>query len=130
MSFARIDRNEEGVIGYEEHAADIEAGFVKINADENLTSPVREYAAWLGKEAPGFPQSVAVSVTRCFDKIVDVNGDGSHVRPEFAGRILPVDDAVARRCAHLRIPDRRNEADALIAATGLASFIGVSIPAA
>lgn len=43
----------------------------------------------------------------------------SQVRPEFAGRILPVDDAVATRCAHLHIPDRRNEADALIAATAL-----------
>ncbi len=43
----------------------------------------------------------------------------SHVRPEFAGRILSVDDAVATRCAHLHIPDRRNEADALIAATAL-----------
>lgn len=43
----------------------------------------------------------------------------SHVRPEFAGRILPVDDVVATRCAHLHIPDRRNEADALIAATAL-----------
>lgn len=43
----------------------------------------------------------------------------SRVRPEFAGRILPVDDAVATRCAHLHIPDRRNEADALIAATAL-----------
>ena len=43
----------------------------------------------------------------------------SHVRPEFAGRILLVDDAVATRCAHLHIPDRRNEADALIAATAL-----------
>ncbi|KQU74798.1 MULTISPECIES: type II toxin-antitoxin system VapC family toxin [unclassified Ensifer] len=43
----------------------------------------------------------------------------SHVRPEFAGRILSVDDAVATRCAHLHVPDRRNEADALIAATAL-----------
>ena len=43
----------------------------------------------------------------------------NYVRPEFAGRILPVDDAVATRCAHLHIPDRRNEADALIAATAL-----------
>jgi len=41
------------------------------------------------------------------------------VRPEFAGRILAVDDTVATRCAHLHIPDRRNEADALIAATAL-----------
>lgn len=43
----------------------------------------------------------------------------SHVRPEFAGRILPIDDAVATRCAHLHIAGRRNEADALIAATAL-----------
>jgi predicted nucleic acid-binding protein len=43
----------------------------------------------------------------------------NHVRPEFAGRILSVDDAVATRCAHLHVPDRRNEADALIAATAL-----------
>jgi predicted nucleic acid-binding protein len=43
----------------------------------------------------------------------------SQVRPEFAGRILPVDDAVATRWAHLHIPDRRNEADAMIAATAL-----------
>ena len=43
----------------------------------------------------------------------------SHVRPEFAGRIIAIDDAVATRCAHLQIPDRRNEVDALIAATAL-----------
>lgn len=42
-----------------------------------------------------------------------------HVRPAFANRILPVNDAVATRCAGLHIPDPRNEADALIAATGL-----------
>ena len=42
-----------------------------------------------------------------------------HVRPEFAGRILPVDELIATRCAHLHIPDRRNEVDALIAATAL-----------
>lgn len=41
------------------------------------------------------------------------------VRPEFAGRILSVDDAVATRCAHLHIPNWRSEADALIAATAL-----------
>jgi len=43
----------------------------------------------------------------------------NHVRPEFAGRILPIDDAVATRCAHLHVPNQRNEADALIAATAL-----------
>lgn len=37
----------------------------------------------------------------------------NHVRPEFAGRILSIDDAVATRSAHLQIPDRRNEVDAM-----------------
>ena len=37
----------------------------------------------------------------------------------FAQRILPVDAAVARRCANLHIPDPRPERDALIAATAL-----------
>jgi hypothetical protein len=41
------------------------------------------------------------------------------VLPRFEGRILPVDTAVARRCAALRIPDPRSERDALIAATAL-----------
>ena len=41
------------------------------------------------------------------------------VLPEFAGRIYPVDTAVARRCAGLHIPDPRAERDALIAATAL-----------
>lgn len=41
------------------------------------------------------------------------------VLPEFAGRVLPVDTAVAQRCARLHVPDRRGERDALIAATAL-----------
>jgi len=41
------------------------------------------------------------------------------VLPEFAGRTLPVDTAVAQRCARLHVPDRRGERDALIAATAL-----------
>jgi toxin FitB len=43
----------------------------------------------------------------------------SHVLPAFAGRVLPVDVAVAQRCAKLHVPDRRAERDALIAATAL-----------
>ncbi|AYM09331.1 type II toxin-antitoxin system VapC family toxin [Agrobacterium tumefaciens] len=43
----------------------------------------------------------------------------SRVRPGFADRIISIDEAVATRCAHLHIPDRRNEADALIAATAI-----------
>ncbi|MGK6317375.1 type II toxin-antitoxin system VapC family toxin [Neorhizobium sp. DT-125] len=49
----------------------------------------------------------------------------SRVRPEFAERIVPIDDAVATRCAHLHVPDRRNEADALIAATALIHGLAV-----
>lgn len=48
-----------------------------------------------------------------------------HVRPQFAGRILPIDDAIATRCAQLHIPDHRNEADALIAATALVHNLSV-----
>ena len=42
-----------------------------------------------------------------------------HVMPAFDARILPVDAAVALRCAHLQVPDQANESDALIAATAL-----------
>jgi predicted nucleic acid-binding protein len=42
-----------------------------------------------------------------------------HVLPEFSERTLPVDTAVAQRCARLHVPDRRNERDALIAAIAL-----------
>ena len=41
------------------------------------------------------------------------------VMTAFSGRILPVDTAVARRCARLHVPDRRPDRDALIAATAL-----------
>lgn len=40
-----------------------------------------------------------------------------HVHPAFAGRILPVDEAVARQAARLHVPDPRPVRDALIAAT-------------
>ena len=50
----------------------------------------------------------------------------NHVRPEFAGRILPIDDQIATRCAHMHIPDRRNEVDALIAATALVHGLTVA----
>lgn len=43
----------------------------------------------------------------------------THVLPAFSERILPVDTAVAQRCAKLHVPDPRSERDALIAATAL-----------
>jgi predicted nucleic acid-binding protein len=42
-----------------------------------------------------------------------------HILPEFADRTLPVDTAVALRCASLHVPDPRPERDAFIAATAL-----------
>lgn len=42
-----------------------------------------------------------------------------HVLPAFADRVLPVDTAVALRCARLHVPDRMAHGDALIAATAL-----------
>jgi predicted nucleic acid-binding protein len=42
-----------------------------------------------------------------------------HVLPAFAGRILPVDTAVAQRSAGLHVPDPRPVRDCLIAATAL-----------
>ena len=42
-----------------------------------------------------------------------------HILPEFLDRTLPVDAAVALRCASLHMPDPRPERDTLIAATAL-----------
>lgn len=42
-----------------------------------------------------------------------------HVLPAFADRVLPVDTAVALRCARLHVPDHMAHGDALIAATAL-----------
>ena len=41
------------------------------------------------------------------------------VLPQFDGRLLAVDLAVARRCAQLHVPNRLPERDAFIAATAL-----------
>jgi len=41
------------------------------------------------------------------------------ILPSFEGRILPVDTAVAQRCARLHVPNPRGERDALIAATAI-----------
>lgn len=41
----------------------------------------------------------------------------TRVLPEFEGRILPVDAAVALRCAKLHVPNPRPMRDALLAAT-------------
>lgn len=43
-----------------------------------------------------------------------------HVMPAFSNNVLPVDTAVALRCAKLHVPDPRSERDALIGATAIA----------
>lgn len=47
------------------------------------------------------------------------------VLPEFAERTLPIDAAVAQRCARLHVPDKHGERDALIAATALVHGMAV-----
>lgn len=42
-----------------------------------------------------------------------------YVLPAFLDRVLPVDIAVAQRCAALHVPDPRSDRDALIAATAI-----------
>jgi predicted nucleic acid-binding protein len=41
------------------------------------------------------------------------------VRPNFSGRILPVTETVALRCARLHVPNNKPKHDALVAATAL-----------
>lgn len=43
----------------------------------------------------------------------------NRVLVEFDGRILPVDEIVAKRCAQLHVPNPQSERDAMIAATAL-----------
>lgn len=47
------------------------------------------------------------------------------VRPTFAGRILPINEAVVLRCAPFHVPDKAPERDALIAATALVHRMAV-----
>ncbi len=41
----------------------------------------------------------------------------NQVLRSFEGRVLPIDIAIARKCAELDVPDKRAERDAMIAAT-------------
>ena len=50
----------------------------------------------------------------------------THVIPAFADRLLSVDASVTRRSAAIQVPDRRPEADALIAATALVHGLKVA----
>jgi predicted nucleic acid-binding protein len=50
---------------------------------------------------------------------------GDHVLPEFAGRTVAVDEAVAIRAARLHTPDPRPDRDAYIAASALVHAMSV-----
>lgn len=108
--------------------------------DTNVVSEMRKLRT--GKANPGviaFVNSLAASTTFLTATIVlelergvlsvesrDVR-QGAFLRkwldqkimPAFRDRVLPFDSAIARRCAHLHVPDRRPEGDAMIAATAL-----------
>jgi predicted nucleic acid-binding protein len=42
-----------------------------------------------------------------------------HVLPAFSERVLPIDLAVAQRCASLHVPNPKSERDAMIAASAI-----------
>ena len=91
----------------------------------------RNVVAWAGTVDPGTLFLSAVTVlelevgVRLAERRDAAQGaalrawmDGS-VLPAFRGRVLPVDAAVALRCAALHVPDRRPDRGDLIAATAL-----------
>ncbi|AWD23628.1 type II toxin-antitoxin system VapC family toxin [Fuscovulum blasticum] len=93
-------------------------------ADANVT-------AWLGAQDAGTLFISAITVMELEIGVRRIERrDSTHggmlrawlterVLPEFEARVLPVDMAVALRCAGLHVPDPRSERDALIAATAL-----------
>lgn len=83
--FAKIDANGDGAVSYEEHAASVDAEFGKIDASNTGSITVNQYAAWLAKEPPGWPPAVALSVARCYFKIVDADRDGRILASEYRG---------------------------------------------
>lgn len=108
--------------------------------DTNVVSELRKarsgkadkrVVAWAGTVTPGALFISAITVLELelgvllAERRDAVQGEllrawlDGQVLPAFAGRILDVDAAVARRCAALHVPDRRSDRDALIAATAL-----------
>jgi len=108
--------------------------------DTNVISELRKLgdgkadvrgAAWvLGRDAASFYIS-ALTLMELETSILRIQrrdaGQGQrlrtwrdrHVLPEFVERTLPVDSAVALKCARLHVPDPRAERGALIAATAI-----------
>ena len=106
--------------------------------DTNVVSEVRKSScdpnvqAWVASQNPESMYISAITVLeiqRGINQIAQRGDDlqamiltrwlDSMVLPAFAGRILPVDDLVARKAASLPWPDPGDYRDAIIAATGL-----------
>lgn len=97
----------------------------------------RNVAAWAGSAAPSslFLSTVTVLELELGVLLLERRdpSQGSvlrawmdgHVMPAFAGRILSIDTAVARRCAQLHVPNPKSERDAFIAATALVHGMAV-----
>ncbi|WP_084782585.1 type II toxin-antitoxin system VapC family toxin [Roseivivax halodurans] len=93
-------------------------------ADPNVTR-------WIGHQDAGSLYISALTVMELEIGVLRIErrdtGQGARLRswleervlPEFANRTLPIDSAVARRCARLHVPDQKSDRDALIAATAL-----------
>jgi toxin FitB len=106
--------------------------------DTNVVSELRRrdranpnVVAWASKQSPTQCFLSAISVPELELGVLQLERRDStqgkvlrvwltgQLLPQFHRRILPVDTAVALRCAGLHVPNPRSERDALIAATGL-----------
>jgi predicted nucleic acid-binding protein len=108
--------------------------------DTNVISELRKarsgkadanVAAWAATMVPGSLSISAITVMKLETGVPVVERRDARqgailrtwlddqVLPAFAGRVLPVDQAVAQRCASLHVPAPRADRDALIAATAL-----------
>lgn len=97
----------------------------------------RQVAAWSEQVAPGetFLASIAIHELELGILLLERKDKrrgailrawiDTRVLTEFEGRILPIDVAVARRCAKLHVPDPRPMRYALIAATALVHSMAV-----
>lgn len=112
-------------------STDVSSGHeCRIGASPTRTSG-RE-SAWLGIEHPGglYALSIVTVLELARGTLLIERRDATQagilrrwlegeILTPLAARILPIDIAIARRCAGLHVPDPRPERDALIAATAL-----------
>lgn len=115
--------------------------------DTNVVSELRkakagranpDVASWAGSISPTALFLSVVTVLELEIGILQIERrdprQGAHLRdwlenqvvPAFDERILVIDLPVARKCAHLHVPDPVSERDALIAATALAHGLTVA----